>query len=229
MGQSGNANEATGSGIAPLTLTGGQTPAPSQYAIAPQPTLTDATEPSAPQAPLDPTATAPAPPAAPTEPPPPAPTQPPAPTSTPAPPKPTATPPPPPPSLNSFEQQLFALHNSNRAQFGAGPLSIDATLQQIAERRAQDMASKGYFSHTSPSGETAFTLMEQFGFKYAIAGENIARNNYPDADSVKVAMDGFMNSPGHRQNILEPRFTKVGIGYAMGSDGMKYYAVVFGG
>jgi uncharacterized protein YkwD len=91
------------------------------------------------------------------------------------------------------------------------------------------MAAQNYFSHTSPSGETAFTLMEAYGFKYALAGENIARNNYPDADSVKVAMDGFMNSPGHRQNILEPRFTKVGVGFALGSDGMKYYAVVFGG
>ena len=91
------------------------------------------------------------------------------------------------------------------------------------------MAALGYFSHTSPSGATAFSLMAQYGYTYLIAGENIARNNYPDAQSVSTAMAGFMSSAGHRTNILDSRFTRVGIGAAIGTDGMKYFAVVFSG
>ncbi len=91
------------------------------------------------------------------------------------------------------------------------------------------MANKNYFSHTSPSGETAFSLMDAAGYTYAIAGENIARNNYPNDQTEEVAMTGFMNSAPHRENILEPRFTRVGIGVAIDANGMKYFAVVFAG
>ncbi len=91
------------------------------------------------------------------------------------------------------------------------------------------MADNNYFSHTSPTGETAFSIMNDLGYFYLIAGENIARNNYPDDESASVAMTGFMNSPGHRDNILDARFNKVGIGLAIDSAGMKYFAVVFAG
>jgi uncharacterized protein YkwD len=91
------------------------------------------------------------------------------------------------------------------------------------------MAAKNYFAHTSPTGETAFTIMASLGYTYNIAGENIARNNYPDAESATTAMSGFMNSPSHRQNILETRFNNVGIGLVFGPEGMKYFAVVFSG
>jgi uncharacterized protein YkwD len=126
-----------------------------------------------------------------------------------------------------MEQAMFSSHNAERGVAGLAGLSIDARLVQIARQRAQDMASKGYFSHTSPSGETAFTIMNAIGFAYQLAGENIARNNYPDGDSVQIAMNGFMNSPGHRENILESGFRRVGIGVAFSPDGMKYFAVVF--
>jgi uncharacterized protein YkwD len=112
---------------------------------------------------------------------------------------------------------------------GVAPLQPDAHLFEIARRRAQDMAANDYFSHTSPTGETAFSLLGQTGYVYGIAGENIARNNHPDSQSVFVAMSGFMNSGDHRRNILEPRFNRVGIGVAARADGMKYFAVVFVG
>ena len=129
-----------------------------------------------------------------------------------------------------MENQLFAMHNQGRQSNGVSPaLVLDGTLTAIARQRANDMAAKGYFSHTSPSGETAFTLLASYNYPYKIAGENIARNNYPDSQTVDTAFNGFMNSPGHRQNILEPRFTKVGIGVAKGADGMWYFAVVFAG
>jgi len=128
-----------------------------------------------------------------------------------------------------MEAAMFSQHNQQRAGAGLGALSVDASLTNIARRRAQDMAANNYFAHTSPTGETAFTLMNGVGYVYAIAGENIARNNYPDGESVSVAMSGFMNSPGHRANILDGRYTKVGIGMAVDANGMKYFAVVFAG
>jgi uncharacterized protein YkwD len=140
---------------------------------------------------------------------------------------PAQAPPPASASLVPLEQEMFAGHNSQRANSGLAGLTLDARLLQVARQRAQDMAAKNYFSHTSPSGETAFTILEQIGYAYQLAGENIARNNYPDAQSVQVAMTGFMNSPAHRDNILEPVYKRVGIGVAFGADGMKYFAVVF--
>lgn len=151
---------------------------------------------------------------------------------TPMPPPLASTPVPPPPpaapvSLGGLEQQMFSAHNAERASSGLPALQLDGTLTQLARQRAQDMASKGYFSHTSPTGQTAFTLLSASGYVYTLAGENLARNNYPDSQSVSVAMSGFMASPTHRINVLEPKFSRVGIGMAVGADGLKYFAVIF--
>jgi uncharacterized protein YkwD len=144
-----------------------------------------------------------------------------------APPQPTVAPPQAAVGLQPMERAMFDSHNVERANAGLESLTLDARLVEVARRRAQDMAAKGYFAHTSPTGETAFTVLEQVGYAYQLAGENIARNNYPDSESVRVSMTGFMNSPSHRGNILEPKFRRVGIGLAFGADGMKYFAVVF--
>ena len=124
---------------------------------------------------------------------------------------------------------MYVAHNQERAGSGQAALQLDATLVAAARQRAQDMASRGYFEHTSPTGETAFSVLGAYGYGYAIAGENIARNNYPQGKSVGVAMTGFMNSPGHRANILDAAFTRVGIGAATDGNGMIYYAVIFAG
>ncbi len=123
---------------------------------------------------------------------------------------------------------MFESHNVQRANNGVAPLVIDAQLVNLARQRAQTMANTNCFSHTA-CGPTAFDLMGGIGYVFQIAGENIARNNYPDAETVSVAMTGFMNSSGHRANILESRYTKVGIGVAFGANGMKYFAVIFAG
>ena len=91
------------------------------------------------------------------------------------------------------------------------------------------MAANGYFAHTSPTGETAYTLLAQARYAYGLAGENIARNNYPATQAASLAMTSFMNRPGHRENILEPTFRLVGVGYALGANGMFNIAVVFTG
>jgi uncharacterized protein YkwD len=126
-----------------------------------------------------------------------------------------------------MEQAMFAAHNVQRANGGVAGLTLDARLVQVARQRAQDMAAKNYFSHVSPTGESAFTILNATGYAYKLAGENIARNNYADGESVQVSMTGFMNSPSHRENILEPAYRRVGVGVAFTPDGMKYYAVVF--
>jgi uncharacterized protein YkwD len=203
---------------APLdpTATSTSTPEPS---ATPQPTATPEPDTPTPEPPTP----------EPTDPPPP----PPPPTSTPRPaPAPTRAPAPPaapPVSLSGLEQQLYGLQNNERTKAGLAGLALDPTLEAIARQRASDMAAKNYFAHTSPTGETAFSIMESYHYYYSIAGENIARNNYPDDQSASIAMTGFMNSPSHRANVLDSRYSYVGIGLAFGPDGMKYFAVVFAG
>jgi uncharacterized protein YkwD len=127
-----------------------------------------------------------------------------------------------------MESAMFDSHNVQRANNGVGALAIDADLVEVARQRSQTMAATNCFSHTA-CGPTAFAMLGSIGYFYQIAGENIARNNYSDAETVQVAMTGFMNSAGHRANILDSRYTKVGIGVAFGANGMKYFTVVFAG
>jgi uncharacterized protein YkwD len=141
-----------------------------------------------------------------------------------APPRPPAAP----VGLTGLAGQLLDAHNVNRAAAGLAPLFVDPTLTAVASERANDMASRNYFSHTSPSGVTAFGIMDRYGMGNVLAAENIARNNYPDSQSAGTAFTGFMNSPGHRRNILDPALTRVGIAVAYSGE-MKYYAVVFAG
>lgn len=129
--------------------------------------------------------------------------------------------------LSTLEQKLYVLQNAFRNAQSLGSLQLDPRLVAIARMRAQDMVARNYFSHTAPTGETAFGLLSQAGYFYTIAGENIARNNYPDAESASIAMDGFLNSPSHKENVMDGRFKNVGIGVAVAPDGMKYFAVVF--
>jgi uncharacterized protein YkwD len=133
-------------------------------------------------------------------------------------------------SLYAFEQDMYNSHNSFRAQGGLGGLRLDPTLVMVARQRAADMAQNGYFSHYSPSNPSqaqVYAFLAAAGYSYNKAGENIARNNYADSQSVGVAMNAFMASPGHYANIMNSNYRSIGIGYATGSNGMKYYAVVF--
>ena len=158
----------------------------------------------------------------------------PAPTSTPLPPPPTEPPPPPPPAvqpatLTTFEADILAGVNKERVAAGLAPLQIDAALVAVARERSADMVQQGYFGHVSPSGETAFLLLDRYGIPYGWAGENLARNNYPDEECVFVAVRDWMASEGHRENILNVHYTAIGVGAAVDSSGMKYFTLVFTG
>ena len=79
----------------------------------------------------------------------------------------------------------------------------------MARTKSQDMRDKGYFSHTSPTYGSPFDMMKQFGISYRTAGENIAMGY----STPQAVVTGWMNSPGHRANILNGAFTEIGVGY----------------
>lgn len=114
---------------------------------------------------------------------------------------------------NSFESQVVALVNKERAKQGLSPLTENKKLSDVARLKSQDMHDKKYFSHNSPTYGSPFDMMKSFGISYKTAGENIAQG-YTTPEKV---MDGWMNSPGHRANILNASFTQIGVGYV--SDG----------
>jgi len=87
------------------------------------------------------------------------------------------------------------------------------------------MAKNRYFSHTSPVYGSAFDMMQNAGISYRSAGENIARGQ----KTAEAVMKGWMNSPDHRSNILGSGYTKMGIGFAAGSEGTPYWVQIFAG
>jgi uncharacterized protein YkwD len=106
-------------------------------------------------------------------------------------------------------------------------LAAHGCVAYVAQLRSNDMAARRYFAHESPEGESAFSLLAANGMPHGYAGENLARNNYPVGDSVSVAIRDLMASQGHRDNILSPHYTHMGVAVADDGDGMRYYTMVF--
>ncbi|MDQ7092657.1 CAP domain-containing protein [Desulfosporosinus sp. PR] len=115
-------------------------------------------------------------------------------------------------SLTADKQQMVDMINQERIAAGVSPLKVDLRLVAVGQAKADDMKANNYFDHTSPTYGSPWAMMEQVGLTVGWAGENIAGNN-----SVAGAMAAFMQSPDHKANILDPRFTDVGIGIAYGS------------
>ena len=112
-------------------------------------------------------------------------------------------------ATRAYEAEVVRLVNIERAKKGLSPLVEDWQLSRVARYKSQDMRDLGYFSHTSPTYGSPFQMMKSFGISYRTAGENIARGYKSPADVVI----GWMNSSGHRANILSPSFTHIGVGY----------------
>lgn len=112
-------------------------------------------------------------------------------------------------TLSEYEKEVVRLVNEIRAQYGLDKLTLNEKLSGVARAKSQDMHDKGYFSHTSPTYGSPFDMMKTFGITYRAAGENIAMG-YQTPQSV---VDGWMNSEGHRANILNSSFTEIGVGY----------------
>jgi len=106
-----------------------------------------------------------------------------------------------------LEAQMLELVNRERIAAGLRPLAPDPELTQVARRHSADMFARGYFAHVTPEGRDPFDRMREAGVRLLAAGENLAL-----APTLQIAHTGLMNSPGHRANILNPRFGRVGIG-----------------
>lgn len=102
---------------------------------------------------------------------------------------------------------MLDLVNAERDKLGITPLKFNAELNKIALLKAEDMVNNNYFSHTSPTYGSPFDMLHQFGVSYRYAGENLAGNS-----SVDNAHTAFMNSDGHRANILKTTYDEIGIG-----------------
>lgn len=137
----------------------------------------------------------------------------PAPTPTPVPSQPTTQPAiPTVTALTADEQLMIDMVNQERKAAGLNPVQVDLRLVAVARAKANDMKANNYFDHTSPTYGSPWTMMQQVGITVRWAGENIAGNK-----SVPGAMSAFMQSAGHRKNILDPKFTHIGVGIASGS------------
>lgn len=120
----------------------------------------------------------------------------------------------PPTGVSQDEQVLLDLVNKARAEAGVGPLQFDEELMKVARLKAKDMVDNNYFSHQSPTYGSPFDMMRQFGISFKTAGENIAGNR-----TVEGAFKAWMNSEGHKKNILNAGFNYTGIGIV---DSPKY-------
>ena len=106
---------------------------------------------------------------------------------------------------------MLELLNRERMANGLQPLVMDDAIRQVARANSVNMFQQGYFAHVDPNGVSPFDRLRNGGISFRTAGENLAL-----APTVDVAHDGLMNSPGHRANILNPSFHRVGIGVADG-------------
>jgi uncharacterized protein YkwD len=106
-----------------------------------------------------------------------------------------------------LEAAMLKLVNDERVKHGLQPVKADPEMAVVARLHSKDMFARGYFSHHTPEGKDPFDRMKQQGVKFVTAGENLAL-----AQTLKLAHNGLMNSPGHRANILQPAFGRLGIG-----------------
>jgi uncharacterized protein YkwD len=130
-------------------------------------------------------------------------------------------------SLNEREKAMLDYINGARRSAGISPVSIESALTTVARSRSTDMASRGYFSHTTPEGSTYMALLKAAGISFKYSGEIIAYNSYPAEQAASVAYDTFMKSPAHRSIMLDGRYNLVGVGEARDSRGHFYYTVIF--
>ena len=124
------------------------------------------------------------------------------------------------PSVRSFEQEVIRLVNEQRVQNGLNPLTENWELSRVARYKSQDMVDNRYFSHTSPTYGSPFQMIRAFGISFRRAGENIAYGQR----TPQAVVNAWMNSSGHRANILNASYTQIGVGYV--ADG-NYWTQMF--
>jgi uncharacterized YkwD family protein len=125
--------------------------------------------------------------------------------------------------FSSYQQDVLNIVNKERTSRGLSALKLSSEVSKVASTKSQDMVNKGYFDHNSPTYGSPFDMMNQFGISYRSAAENIAMGQR----NPQEVMNGWMNSDGHRKNILNSSFTGMGIGIAKDSNGRLYWTQMF--
>ena len=125
--------------------------------------------------------------------------------------------------FENWAKQVLILTNNERAQHGLKALKWDDSLAKLAKLHCQDMIERNFFSHNNPDGETPFDRMKKAGILYWSAGENIAAGQY----SPEAVVESWMNSEGHKKNILNPDFAYLGVSVVKGGNYGIYWAQEF--
>lgn len=128
-----------------------------------------------------------------------------------------------PSSTSALETEVIRLVNVERAKAGRPALTTNSEVSRIARLKSEDFVKNNYFSHNSPTYGTPFDMLRSFGIKYTAAAENIASGQGTAAD----AMRSWMNSSGHRANILSSTYNQIGVGVARASNGNLYWTQMF--
>jgi len=127
-------------------------------------------------------------------------------------------------SNGSFVDKVVELTNAQRLKNSCKPLTVNAVLTSAAQAHSADMAKRNFFDHNNPDGKTPFARMTAAGYRYSMAAENIAAGYL----APRAVVDGWMNSEGHRKNILNCGLTEIGVGYAAGGAHGTYWTQDFG-
>ena len=125
--------------------------------------------------------------------------------------------------IKALENEVIRLVNSERAKKGLPALKANWQVSRVARYKSQDMIDRNYFSHTSPTYGSPFRMLESFGISFSAAGENIAMGLRTPSE----VMRAWMESPGHRANILNPSYNEIGVGLAKSSRGICYWTQMF--
>ena len=123
----------------------------------------------------------------------------------------------------SYEQKVVELVNVERQKAGLPALKMDSEISNVARAKSKDMAVNNYFAHQSPTYGSAGDMLKQFGISWYAWGENIAAGQR----TPEIVVNAWMNSSGHRANILSSNFSKIGVGYVTNSSGRPYWTQIF--
>lgn len=126
-------------------------------------------------------------------------------------------------SVSSYEQKVVELVNVERQKAGLSALKLDSSMANVARMKSKDMADNNYFAHQSPTYGSAGDMLSKFGIKWSAWGENIASGQ----KTPEAVVTAWMNSPGHRANILSTNFGRIGVGYVTNSNGTPYWTQMF--
>lgn len=125
--------------------------------------------------------------------------------------------------MTPYEKEVVELINQERKRYGYSPLLMDQKATLVARKKSADMRDKGYFSHQSPTYGSPFEMLKKEHIRFTMAGENIAAGQR----SPRRVVQDWMNSEGHRKNILNPAFTHIGVGYEKGGFYGTYWTQLF--